>query len=614
MAEFSRINGKYVLNAVEDAPDFRDFRYQPALIPLQNEVTPPDDLNIRDQGGEGACTGFGLAAAIDLQLGERGDDRTVSTRMLYEMAKQFDEWSGEAYEGSSCRGAVKGWYGMGVCDDTLAPYSPGHANWQLTIDQAKDARKTSLGAYYRVDKKISDYHAALNEVGALYVSAMVTTGWQNRSVGGGEIALSDEILGGHAFTIVGYNGRGFWIQNSWGESWGKDGTALWLYEDWLEHGRDAWVVRLAVSTPQIWHLRPNETDSSRSEERDAKPAPRRAEILGHFVHIDDGNFDTQGKFGTDLDSIKKTASFLAGSDDYDHLLFYAHGGLNDINASARRVAAMKEVWKANRVYPFHFMYDTGLLEEIKDIVFGHDEEVEERAAGFTDWTDKLIEEATRKVGRAIWREMKFGATSPFTDDGAGTQTVGAFLDEFEADGAKLKSVHLAGHSTGAILLANLLLALGDEPRAPRIKTCSLMAPACTHDLFNDAYRPLLASGLDGLRIDRMKIYNLDDKLELDDTVTPAYRKSLLYLVSRAFEEEPPERILGLQKYRNRLGRLPGGNKLRFEVSNGSSRENPRTTSTTHGGFDNDLATVNDILKSVVGGTPERPFTEEDLEY
>lgn len=614
MAEFSRINGKYVLNAVEDAPDFRDFRYQPALIPLQTEVPRPEGLNIRDQGGEGACTGFGLAAAIDLQLAARGEDRTVSTRMLYEMAKQFDEWTGEEYEGSSCRGAVKGWHSMGVCDDALAPYRPGDSTWQLGIDQAKDARKTSLGAYYRVDKKISDYHAALNEVGALYVSAMVHTGWQTRSVADGVIGQGSEILGGHAFTIVGYNTRGFWIQNSWGEDWGDKGTALWPYEDWLEHGRDAWVVRLAVSTPQIWHLKPNDTDSSRSQERDSKSAPRRAEILGHFVHIDDGRFDTKGRYGTDIDSIEKTASFLADSDDYDHLLFYAHGGLNDIEASARRVAAMKEVWKENRVYPFHFMYDTGLAEEIADVVFGHEEEVEERAAGFTDFTDKLIEKATRKVGRAIWREMKYGATAPFTEEGAGTQTVDAFLDAFDPDGAKLKSVHLAGHSTGAILLANLLVALAEKARAPRIRTCSLMAPACTHDLFNRAYKPLLASDIDGFRIDRMKVYNLDDTLELDDTVTPAYRKSLLYLVSRAFEEDLPERLLGLHKYRNRLGRLPGGNKLRFEVSTGSSRDNPRTTATTHGAFDNDVATMNDILKAVVGGKPDRPFTKEDLDY
>lgn len=609
--EFHRINGQYLLNAVEDAPDFRDFEYQPALIMLRAEVPRPDYLNIRDQGREGACTGFGLAAAIDLQLRLSGDlGRTASTRMLYETAKQFDEWEGEDYQGSSCRGAVKGWHGMGVCSEEVAPYESGEQDWVLTVDQAKDARKTTLGAYYRVNKRISDYHAAINEVGALYVSAMVHKGWQRGAVEDGVIDESDEILGGHAFAIVGYNSDGFWIQNSWGEDWGDGGAALWKYEDWLENGRDAWVLRLGVSTPQIWHLKAIKGRASLDEER-AEGGPRRGEVIGHFVHIDDGRFDERGKYGTDLETVMKTATFLAGSDEFDHLLFYAHGGLNDINASARRVAAMKEVFKDNGIYPFHFMYDTGLLEEVKDIIFGHKQEVESRAAGIADFTDKLVERATRDVGRAIWREMKYGATSPFLGDGAGSQTIDAFLEAFAADGAKKKKkVHLAGHSTGAILLANLIGALGRREGPPRLRTVSLFAPACTHELFHESFKPALKSS-GGFGIDRMTIYNLDPNLELDDTVTPIYRKSLLYLVSNAYEEETPERILGMQVFRNRLGPLP--KSLRFEISDGPGA-NPKTESSTHGGFDNDVATMNDLLRSVLGGSPERPFEEEDLEY
>ena len=37
--------------------------------------------------------------------------------MLYEMAKRYDEWPGEDYDGSSARGAMKGWHKHGVCSD-----------------------------------------------------------------------------------------------------------------------------------------------------------------------------------------------------------------------------------------------------------------------------------------------------------------------------------------------------------------------------------------------------------------------------------------------------------------------------------------------------------------
>lgn len=456
--DFERLNG-FLLNAVEDAPDFRDFRYAPALLDLKDEIEAPKDLTPLDQGAEGACTGFGLAAVINLLLSRRGSERRVSPRMLYEMAKKYDEWKGEDYVGSSCRGAVRGWNSMGVCSEKLAPYKVSELGWSLNIEQARDARATTLGAYYRVSKRLSDYHAALNEAGALFASARVHKGWERGSVKNGRIPMKAGTLGGHAFAIVGYSEDGFWVQNSWGKSWGDNGVALWSYEDWLENVRDAWVVRLALSTPQIWHLTPTASDQQGTEEGLFRRSPKRAEIVGHFVHIDDGDFDDKGKYWADLTTVRQTAELVATSQKYDHLLLYAHGGLNSIEDSARRIVAMKEVFKANRIYPFHFMYDTGLLEEIKDLVLGKKEETEKRAGGFTDFTDKLIEKGTRHAGRAIWREMKNGATKPFRVGRAGSLTIAAFLAAFARPGATPKSVHIVGHSTGAILLASLLEAL-----------------------------------------------------------------------------------------------------------------------------------------------------------
>jgi hypothetical protein len=357
------------------------------------------------------------------------------------------------------------------------------------------------------------------------------------------------------------------------------------------------------------------SDQQGTEEGLFKRSPKRSEIVGHFVHIDDGGFDNKGKYWTDLSTVQQTAKLVAESDKYDHLLLYAHGGLNSIKASARRVAAMKEVFKANRIYPFHFMYDTGLLEELKDIVLSKKKDVEERAGGFTDFTDKLVERSTRRPGRAVWREMKRGAILPFEAEGAGTQTIRAFLDAFSQPGANHKKIHIVGHSTGAILLASLLKAMGAAVDTPRIQTCLLLAPACTHDTFNQVYRPLLKER-DGKKfgIARMALYNLNSELELDDTVTPLYRKSLLYLVSNAFEEELGERILGMMKFRSRLGRVPGSPIFRILESDGSSSSTTKTASKTHGGFDNDVDTMNDVLHSVLRKAPEHEFSKKHLKY
>lgn len=44
----------------------------------------------------------------------------------------------------------------------------------------------------------------------------------------------DELLGGHAIAIVGYNKDGFILRNSWGSYWGQGGYTLMRYEDFLK--------------------------------------------------------------------------------------------------------------------------------------------------------------------------------------------------------------------------------------------------------------------------------------------------------------------------------------------------------------------------------------------
>ena len=598
------------LTAIADAPDLRDYIYQPALVNLPASIQViPGKLHIRDQGSEGACTGFGLAASIDLLLAKNKRKNKVSTRMLYEMARRYDEWPGEAYEGSSCRGAIKGWYNMGVCDESLYPFISSDKS-ELTVDAAKDARRNTIGAYYRLGERLSDYHAALVEVGVIYCSANVHNGWDKPDPDSHEISYPNTVEGGHAFAIVGYNTKGFWVQNSWGDSWGNKGIALWRYEDWLENLSDAWVFRLAVSTPQIWHLSGNDNASSKSAVSASKPP--RAEIAGHFVHIDDGQFHTGGRYWSDLNDVKQTAKLVAESEKYDHLLLYAHGGLNDPCASASRIAAMKETFKENRIYPYHFMYDTGLLEELKDLVIGRRSNLEERAGGLSDWVDRLVEKVSRVPGRALWREMKAGAKRPFDTGNAGSETLTAFMDEL-LEAPHPKKIHIVGHSTGMILLTHLLKRLEQLAPDKWITSASLMAPAGTVDLFTDCLQPLLKAPAGKFRISKMTMYNLTDKLEQDDEVTKAYNKSLLYLVSKAFEEEIPEEILGMENYCQKVKRrvIP---RLTVHYSKGPVPGARVTASETHGGFDNDPLTMNHIMSQVLGKKASKEFTEDSLRY
>lgn len=607
-----RTIGGYPLTATADLPDNRDWLYRPPPTQLKTAMAKPRGLKLLDQGQEGACTGFGLAAVINLLNQRRGSRVRVSPRMLYEMARKHDEWPGEQYSGSSCRGAIKGFGEMGVCRESYWPYRDDRPG-ELTVKAAKDARANTIGAYYRLSHRVSDFHAALNEAGAIFCSADVHSGWGASAIKNGVIPLRSTATGGHAFAIVGYNNKGFWVQNSWGRGWGQGGLALWTYEDWHANLADAWVLSLALPTPQIWHLSGTDTAGARGAAVGAGNAPPRGKIAGHFIHMDDGKFHDAGSYWSNLADVKTTAANLASSNKYDHLLIYAHGGLNDPKKSATRIAAMRDVFKDNRIYPLHVMYDTGLLEEIKDIVVARGEQTGTRVGGVSDWWDRLLERMTRRPGRALWREMKLGAHKGFEHDNAGVQTLRTFAAALRKGGGLRLKVHLVGHSTGGILIAHLLNAL--ETIAPRLRvtSVSLMAPAASVDLFKTHYHPLLAGPGNGFGIDQMTVYNLSDKLEQEDTVGP-YRKSLLYLVSRAFEEETPQPVLGMQRYSEVLAGECTTANLEWVYSHGREAQQPRTLSTAHGGFDNDPPTMNDILQRVLGKAPKRPFNKSDLNY
>ena len=611
--KFKTLDG-YQLTATSDLPDNRDweYKYMARPTPLKISMPKPRSLMILNQGGEGACTGFGLAAVINRLNHIRGRKVAVSARMLYEMARKHDEWPGEEYTGSSCRGAIKGFANMGVCSDNIWPYvanKPG----TLNVKAANDARSNTIGAYYRLKNRVSDFHAALNEAGAIFCSAEVHDGWSSSSMNKGVIPFSGktEKGGGHAFAIVGYNNKGFWIQNSWGIGWGQSGTALWTYEDWYENISDAWVLSLSLPTPQIWAMGTAEAGLVQGTEAKTGSRLPRGKIAGHFVHIDDGNFHDSGSYWSNLADINITAANLAASQNYDHLLIYAHGGLNSPNDSAKRIAAMRDVFRDNRIYSLHVMYDTGIIEELKDIIVSRGIRTGSRVGGLNDWWDQLLERMARRPGRALWREMKFGARKGFKNDNAGVQTLQAFAAALGMGSNFKYKLHLVGHSTGGILQAHLLEALKKTAPKLRISTCSLLAPAATMELFDTHYHPLLAAGANDFGIDQMTVYNLNEKLELEDIVGP-YCKSRLYFVSRSFEENTPAPIMGMQLYSKKLDTLLP--KLEMVYSCGDADREPRTSSTTHGGFDNDPATMNDILKRVLGKTLVREFKKKDLKY
>jgi pimeloyl-ACP methyl ester carboxylesterase len=605
---------KRTLDAMPDTVDFRDAMYNPALI----EVAPASDLEayrragipILDQGSEGACTGFGLATVANFLLrgrGKRKEADAVSAWMLYAMAKRYDEWPGENYSGSSARGAMKAWHKHGICAERL--WKDSHPR-EFDTERAADAITRPLGAYFRVNHKdLVALHAAISEVGMLYATARVHKGWQRVKSGDQVIEYSPDLIGGHAFAIVGYDREGLWIQNSWGSDWGSGGLARIGYGDWLENGTDVWVASLGV---------PIDLGSRSAPATMRSAAPRSLEgyvysaLRPHIITSrNDGQLDPKGVYGLTPEGlrsiIEEQMQRRMEGWSRKRLMIHAHGGLVPQGTAVQYVANNREAALAAETYPLSFIWRSDAWSTIRHILQDafsrrRDEGLLDKAKDFMlDRVDDTLEPLARHLGgKALWDEMKENASRATTTRAGAARLTADLLAAQHLQG-KIDEIHLVGHSAGAIFHARLAEYLAGK--GVPIASLTLWAPACTIDLFEEVYRPLIDSGAIG----RFHLFTLDDATERDDHCANIYHKSLLYLVSHALEKRPRipliqegTPLLGLQRDVGK--KFPktfwDGKKRRWFVAPAAAESNARH----HGDFDNDAETLEATLKLIAKGT------------
>ena len=285
---------------------------------------------------------------------------------------------------------------------------------------------------------------------------------------------------------------------------------------------------------------------------------------------------------------------------YDHLVIYAHGGLNSLPDEARRIATWKrnDIFGRNRIYNFHLMWGSGFIDE----AFGElsKSPAVGRAGGrLSDW---LFEAGLGKeTGAYAWRNMKQDARVAFdgnADYDGGFKGLLPLLAGIDKSKRRPK-LHLVGHSAGSIVLGHLLSTLKRfQLSNVELVSIHLMAPACTVDFFRQHYEPYLTGKGAQKLLDKIYLYNLQDKQEIVDTVSanfpllPSYSHSLLYLVSRAYEEQPETPLAGMQRY---VKQMPKAAKLDIAYSGIGGK----TASTSHGGFDNDAPTLTTIMARIL---------------
>jgi hypothetical protein len=633
------------LDARRDTIDFRDRMYVATLVEVPTRIDLEDyrryETPILNQGQEGACTGFGLATVANYLLRKRKvlpDETAVSPRMLYEMAKRYDEFPGEGYSGSSARGAMKGWHKHGVCAELIWPYDPGKVDRALSNERAEDAIKRPLGAYFRVNHKdLVGMHSAIAEVGILYATGSVHDGWGRIGPDGViPYQIDFKIRGGHAFAIVAYDERGFWIQNSWGNRWGKEGYALVTYDDWLAHGSDVWVARLGVP---IQLNTAEGTAATNAPGARASQSYSYSDLRPHVISIgNQGRLRMDGTYGTserDVAEIFQNDIPRVTRDwKKKRLLIYAHGGLVGETTIIQRLAEIRSTLLKVEVYPLMFIWHTDFWNTVTNILqdamkLRKPEGVLSDALDFMlDRLDETLEPLVGSLaGKSLWDEMKENARLATSDRDGGARISLKYLDKLIA-GDPSYEVHLVAHSAGGIFLAPFAQLLtsrgkitsgvlkGSTGYGRNVSSCTLWAPGIRIDEFRQTYLPAIKNGSLG----HFALFTLTDEAEQDDQCGHIYHKSLLYLVSRALEDQSEgeipgevegEPLLGLARSIEddpELVNLLRSDKAAWIQAPNDAPENTPWASRArqHGDFDDDHTTLKSTLARILESKAAMP--------
>ncbi|MEP6634496.1 MAG: hypothetical protein ABJA62_09835, partial [Luteimonas sp.] len=359
-----------------------------------------------------------------------------------------------------------------------------------------------------------------------------------------------------------------------------------------------------------------------------------------------------GRFGTTAEDVRNIVrdDIARITKDWPkkRILIYAHGGLVPEQTAIQRVADYRESMLAKQIYPLCFVWKSDFWSTIgnilRDVGRQRSEGVFQRAKDLLlDRFDDTLEPIARAIGgKALWDEMKENALLATTavmrgpggnlQEAGGAALVARLLDDWTRHDPSVE-LHMAGHSAGSILLAPMLQLLtghGQIVGGPahgmlglgnKIASVNLWAPAITMEMFLMTYAPAIESKA----VDRACLFTLSDKAENDDHCANVYHKSLLYLVAHALEQQPRSwiekrlsqgtPIAGMARFieaKNpedqafgfeRVHALLKAQRLDWVQSptSGKPEGSPdAANATSHGGFDDDRATLQASVARILG--------------
>ena len=386
----------------------------------------------------------------------------------------------------------------------------------------------------------------------------------------------------------------------WGGYKGQAGVALWSYADWAQNVVDAWVLRLGVFAPAAFGASVGEKGTKSVTAPIQSGSTPCFELIGHYMHLDDGYHVATGSYPSFKNGWCRTRNYLKKrmnprakpaneKNEYRGVLVWIPGSLEGIKPAFTSAVGRKTPIKDLGLYPYTVFWCNSFVEKSLEVLQSLFDSCKAQAGEDAAHLDELIENRVRGVGRAFWRDIELGARRalrgteelPYEDfEAEGAERIKkGFVGGFLSDLVKLKQdtgceLHIVAEGAGALVFHEMLSILESDQQIgnPQMRifggltpkdcfdTVHLIHPAIGLPRARKLLLPLITamngpSGSERKRKSasrkpvvqeylkhksppRARIYVPTEELE-DRVHFGAYGKSILHLVSRAFEDRYP---------------------------------------------------------------------------
>lgn len=248
---------KYAFGWRRQLPDFRDKKF--VDLPGVNlpVVAPPPSIDMRpmcpppyNQGQLGSCTGNALAFLCEFDwMKQQKAAPFVPSRLFIYYCERLLEGTVHSDAGAFLRDGIKSLHIWGFPPESAWPYNIAAFAQAPSAHAYALAWKEKVQDYGSVAQDMNMMKTVLASGYPIVIGFTVYESFVSQEVAQtGMVPMpgpNENVVGGHAVGIVGYNSDGWIVRNSWGADWGQQGYFIMPYEYFLnpDLSSDLWVVR-----------------------------------------------------------------------------------------------------------------------------------------------------------------------------------------------------------------------------------------------------------------------------------------------------------------------------------------------------------------------------------